>query len=282
MPTIPHVDLQIHGLFSNHRADAANSLADFHRHNEVELNFLARGAAVYNYGGRSIPLPLRSLAVFWGGVSHRLEKWRPDGEIWAISIPLGFFLGWRLPPESFTHPLLSGGFLYDPDPAMSDGDEISVRRWHDDLRQTDPATLAVRRDALLLEVQARLKRFALDANAVPSRPPAANTGAGVVDRMLQHIARNYRESRLTVARIARHAGITESYANDCFRKTCGVPLMRYVNHQRITHAQCLLATTDLKITDIALDAGFGSVSQFYHAFRAETGVSPRDYARSNG
>jgi AraC-like DNA-binding protein len=31
------------------------------------------------------------------------------------------------------------------------------------------------------------------------------------------------------------------------------------------------------ILDVALDAGFGDVSNFNHAFRAEFGISPRAY-----
>ena len=57
--------------------------------------------------------------------------------------------------------------------------------------------------------------------------------------------------------------------------------MRYVSHQRVTHAQRLLATTGAKVLDIAMDAGFGSVSQFHHVFRGITGVPPREYARTH-
>jgi AraC family transcriptional regulator len=38
-----------------------------------------------------------------------------------------------------------------------------------------------------------------------------------------------------------------------------------------------LATEPARILDVALDAGFGDVSNFNRAFRAEFGVSPRFY-----
>jgi AraC-like DNA-binding protein len=31
-----------------------------------------------------------------------------------------------------------------------------------------------------------------------------------------------------------------------------------------------------------MDAGFGSVSQFHHVFRAIIGVTPREYAKARG
>jgi len=75
--------------------------------------------------------------------------------------------------------------------------------------------------------------------------------------------------------IARHA-------DNSFHKACGISLMRYVNRQRVTHAQYLLASTDKKIIDVAMDSGFGSVSQFHHVFRGIAGASPREYARARG
>jgi len=38
-------------------------------------------------------------------------------------------------------------------------------------------------------------------------------------------------------------------------------------------------TEPRKIIDVALDSGFGDVSNFNRAFRAEFGVSPRVYQR---
>ena len=97
-----------------------------------------------------------------------------------------------------------------------------------------------------------------------------------------YIAANCRDPELSIAQIARHAGLNPSYAGEIFSKTCGIPLMRYVNQQRITHAQCLLTTTDATVLDIAMETGFGSVSQFHHVFRGITGATPRGYAKARG
>jgi AraC-like DNA-binding protein len=43
-----------------------------------------------------------------------------------------------------------------------------------------------------------------------------------------------------------------------------------------------LAAEGARVVDIALDCGFGDVSNFNHAFRAEFGVSPRLYRRQWG
>jgi AraC-like DNA-binding protein len=46
---------------------------------------------------------------------------------------------------------------------------------------------------------------------------------------------------------------------------------------RLRDAAARLATGNEKVLDIAFDCGFGDVSNFNRAFRAEFGVSPREY-----
>lgn len=49
--------------------------------------------------------------------------------------------------------------------------------------------------------------------------------------------------------------------------------------QRVSHAQRLLTTTDMKVVDIALDSGFPSPARFYAAFKRNAGQSPAKYRR---
>jgi AraC-like DNA-binding protein len=52
---------------------------------------------------------------------------------------------------------------------------------------------------------------------------------------------------------------------------------------RLREAAMRLVDEPAKILDIALDCGFGDVSNFNRAFRTEFGVSPRAYrAQSKG
>jgi AraC-like DNA-binding protein len=272
-----------HGLHAHYYQGDGNVLGSFHYHNEIEVNFLARGEVAYNFASHAISLPLRSLTLFWGGAAHRVDTWKPGGEIHVLHIPLDTFLGLGLPRASFVNPLLRGAFRHEPDPASAIHDEAIMRRWHADLQAPlAPAVAAVRRAALCHELQARLMRLALDSGGVEPNTVKPNVQTPAVNRMLLYITEHSRDPGLTVEHIARHAGLAANYANACFRKACGVSLMRYVNHQRVAHAQRLLATTSAKIIDIALDSGFGSESQFYSVFRGITGASPRGYAKARG
>ena len=52
---------------------------------------------------------------------------------------------------------------------------------------------------------------------------------------------------------------------------------QFVLRARLREAATRLATGPGKVLDIALDCGFGDVSNFNRAFRNEFGVSPRAY-----
>ncbi|MCL1888051.1 MAG: hypothetical protein FWF96_04185, partial [Kiritimatiellaeota bacterium] len=130
----PQPRLQTHTVSIHHSGGSINPLPFFHFHNDMEVNFLSRGERVYNCGGRAMPLPLRKLTVFWGGVSHRVEVWKPGCEIWVVSVPLGLFLSWGL-PHAFAHRLLQGVFVNASDSTAAKTDEEAMRRWNADLNE---------------------------------------------------------------------------------------------------------------------------------------------------
>ena len=102
---------------------------------------------------------------------------------------------------------------------------------------------------------------------------------GKVEQMASLIAANYHRN-IKVAEIAKAAGLHENYAMQLFRRACGVTLLQYITQHRVWHAQRLLTTTDMKMIDIAMAAGFGSDNRFYALFKRVCGVSPREYRAS--
>lgn len=242
----------------------------------------------YTLAGRAVSIPPRRLCVFWGGFSHRIAQWE-RGDIWSLSIPLTLFLSWSLPRESFVFPLLHGELLHEAAPSRWESDLDLMQRWDFDLASGVAATRQKRQavrevlelqEVLLLEVQARLRRLALEAGNSAGMPQPVVEPVRVA-RMLQFIAEHYREDELSVSDIAAAAQTNPSYAMELFKESCGVSMMLYVNDQRVAHARRLLATTDLKTLDVAMDAGFGSLSQFHNVFRRVCGQTPREYARAH-
>lgn len=74
--------------------------------------------------------------------------------------------------------------------------------------------------------------------------------------------------------MAREAGLSPYHFLRTFEGLTGVTPHQYVRRLRLREAAIRLATERAKVLDIAMDCGFGDVSNFNRAFRAEFGVSP--------
>jgi transcriptional regulator GlxA family with amidase domain len=77
-----------------------------------------------------------------------------------------------------------------------------------------------------------------------------------------------------VRRLARVSGVSEAHFARSFKQAFGIPPHRYLLTRRIERATALLRDTDLSITEIAFQAGWGSVGTFGRTLRDVTGESP--------
>jgi AraC-like DNA-binding protein len=85
------------------------------------------------------------------------------------------------------------------------------------------------------------------------------------------------EDSLSLAAAAQAVNLSAKYFSDVFRKATGIPFVEYVGRVRVEKAKNLLAHPQLRISEIAYQVGFQSLSQFNRAFRRHAGTSPRDY-----
>jgi AraC-like DNA-binding protein len=101
-----------------------------------------------------------------------------------------------------------------------------------------------------------------------------------VEQLASYIARNYQEAIL-IEDAAKEVGLHPNYAMSLFKRTFNITLNEYLTQHRLSHAQRLLATTDNKIVDVALEAGYPTLSRFYEAFKKSCGCSPSDYRKEH-
>ena len=77
-----------------------------------------------------------------------------------------------------------------------------------------------------------------------------------------------------VRRLARVSHVSEAHFARSFKEAFGLPPHRYLLTRRIERATALLRDTDLAITVIAFQTGWGSLGTFGRTFRDITGESP--------
>jgi AraC-like DNA-binding protein len=85
---------------------------------------------------------------------------------------------------------------------------------------------------------------------------------------------------LPLAQLASNASMSAFHFLRAFQQVTGLTPHQYLLRTRLRQAAMRLATRRERILDIALGSGFGDLSNFNHAFRAEFGVSPRVYRRA--
>lgn len=249
------------------------------RHNEIELNFIRSGWITYLLGGSKVRIEAGKLSAFWAAIPHQTLDYGEGTEYFVATIPLAWFLQCKL-PDNCVQLLFNGVIVGENvvERASIDYEMFSV--WERDLQQDAPGATK----AVLLEVEARLIRLSLACRPLsPSEPSTHKRLSGVgggalakVEQMACLIAQHYTE-HLSVDRIADAVKLHPNYAMGLFHRAFGTTLMEYLNQHRVSHAQRLLVTSDMKILDIALASGFGSLSRFNELFRRHCDCSPREY-----
>jgi AraC-like DNA-binding protein len=134
------------------------------------------------------------------------------------------------------------------------------------------------RDLSWEELSVRLAASAVRlAASAPRRHDRVPWNAGaLVTRTVRMIARRL-DAPLTLETLAREARLSPYHFLRTFQRVTGVTPHQYVQRTRLREAVARLATASEKVIDVALDCGFGDISNFNRAFRAEFGVSPRAF-----
>jgi len=86
---------------------------------------------------------------------------------------------------------------------------------------------------------------------------------------------------LTVADLARAAGLSPSQFSREFRRCFGETPHQYLVTRRLERAAALLRTTDRSVADICLAVGWQSIGSFTTSFGRIHGMAPFEYRRAH-
>lgn len=134
-------------------------------------------------------------------------------------------------------------------------------------------------EELSVELAARVVQL---AGSISRRSTGTPAGAAARITRAGRLIERQPDARLALGSLARQARLSPYHFLRIFERLTGLTPHQYVLRVRLRTAALRLADVEnarLKILDIALDSGFGDVSNFNRAFRAEFGVSPKAYRR---
>ena len=105
-------------------------------------------------------------------------------------------------------------------------------------------------------------------------------GDGVTSKVTYCICKNNRfTQKIALDEIAKYAGYSKYYISSVFHKQYGITIQEFIIMQRVEYAKKLILETDLSITEIIMECGFVSTSNFYSKFIKYVGCSPLQFRK---
>jgi AraC-like DNA-binding protein len=88
---------------------------------------------------------------------------------------------------------------------------------------------------------------------------------------------HHSDEEISLTKMAKAVNISPTHLSEKFKQVTGVNFVDYVARTRFDKARELLADGDLRISEIAFEVGFQSLSQFNRVFKRLSGKSPTAY-----
>ncbi len=98
----------------------------------------------------------------------------------------------------------------------------------------------------------------------------------MVERAKDYITQHQSEN-LTLSQVAQAVNTSTFYFCKVFKKATGINFTDYVSRIRIEKAKNLALNPNLRISEIAFEVGFQSLTHFNRVFKKITGMSPTEY-----
>lgn len=101
----------------------------------------------------------------------------------------------------------------------------------------------------------------------------------LIARAKVYISDNLGDVNLNLDMVANYVGLSRIYFCKLFHKEEGVSFTNYLKNERIERAKKLLISTNMKVFEVSIAAGFSSGKYFGFVFKREVGMTPLEYRK---
>ena len=259
--------------------------SDWHGHSWAEINVMLEGHGIWYTEDGPYEVGVGDGMLLMPQARHR-AKW-PAGVHFRTG-SVGFLLGRESrslfgfqdfdkgpgPPRAEVAAWLSDALSLKPYHRLTwKGFPEWWQRLYDEGEATGGPYRALRVESAILEA---LARFADPSFGKPEWEQPERRG---IERALRLLSETISEGNVTVAVLARAAGMSRSKFNALFRRTLGMPPHTYATALRVWMAQSALAGSRTPAAEVAQRLGFASPQHFSRAFKTVTGLTPHQYRR---
>lgn len=107
-------------------------------------------------------------------------------------------------------------------------------------------------------------------NKTPKSRIAAETAAWIIAN---------RDIPLKAEQIAKHFGYNIDYLSRIFKADFGKSLKEFIDSEKMKHIKDLLLTSNMTLTEIAQNTGFGEYKYFLKFFKYHEGITPTQFLK---
>ncbi len=100
-------------------------------------------------------------------------------------------------------------------------------------------------------------------------------GNAILRNALKYMRENFRHP-ITLIEVADFVHVTPQYFSKLFKTEINITFHEYLRNMRLDYSMMLLNTTNMSVTEICMDCGFNSSSNFTKIFKERFGVLPKD------
>ncbi|QNK57255.1 helix-turn-helix transcriptional regulator [Paenibacillus sp. PAMC21692] len=118
------------------------------------------------------------------------------------------------------------------------------------------------------------------AYATASDEPFLSSHAEQLKHVMVYVSQHYSD-KISLEEVAKLANMSIYHFCRTFKKAVGLTFMEFLNSYRINRAAELIIQTDLPITRIAEQVGFGTINYFDEMFKKCWGQSPTRFRKNN-
>lgn len=239
-----------------------------HQHTDFyEFTLVTYGSFINEYEGQKLNLPKNTLILFRKGEQHSIWQEQPGSIHFSFIVEQDYFESMfsRYFPGKDISSLgkyqmrtlseSEGGFLTDLSTRLLDN------------------TSQENRDSLS-------HLFLFDALTFCLMPEQVNTelkGSHIYVEKLLNRLNNYFYLHYSVSEIYKDYPIAQSSLISLFKKRTGYTIVQYHTRKKMEYAAQLLNHSGSSITEVGTMLNFSSLSHFSKLFRAQYGVSPKEY-----
>jgi AraC family L-rhamnose operon regulatory protein RhaS len=269
------VTLPGHGVFLLESQHAPGFRMGSQRHDFLEIFYVLEGRGAFHLEGRAHPCQKDDVVGVPVGWRHRLED-DPARPLRLYGICVAPRV-WQPEPALLGH--IAAGVL--PVPSLLRAEvRAGLRRllYEQTLDRTGSRAWIVGQTLQLVVALAR-NRPGGDA-AQPSRGEgAASELRRAVNRYVAELPHRFFEAT-DLDQAAAELGMSRRRFTQLFRESLGTSWSSHLTRLRIDYACQLLRDTPRSVTAVAFECGFEDLSNFYRAFKRQTGLPPHAWRQA--